>query len=443
MTLNPQQQQAFDAFKAFLDDPDQTLFCLLGRAGTGKSFTSSKMFALMDQRRSMFDEMFWCAPTWKAVRVATGFLDSVGADYEIGYDYFIHRAGKLICTTTQQALGVRPIIKENQGTEVEFGDGGGGQGALRKLRPMFIVIDEVSMLSWDHLMSVYNAAKAIGSKVLIIGDPGQLPPVKAAEIKWGKIPNKYELTQIMRQSGDSMIPVVAGMVRDGDEGWSGVADGLGIIRTRNAAASFLEQISHPSPNEGERDVFVAYRNALVDRVQDEACKVVYGHGLQDFREGEPVIAQGALYRGKSGMVIANQDEMVVLRIGDRGDWGPKVRLRLMNGREVETEYLPGDEMVRGAWKSELDQRKKLALELQQQFKAGDRSVDRARRQAWVAFFEHKDQTVLNFSHCFATTSHKSQGSTYRRAFVAAQDIAKFDERGLYVAMTRPKEELVY
>jgi len=41
MTLNPQQQQAFDAFKAFLDDPDQTLFCLLGRAGTGKSFTSS------------------------------------------------------------------------------------------------------------------------------------------------------------------------------------------------------------------------------------------------------------------------------------------------------------------------------------------------------------------------------------------------------------------
>src|SRR6056297_174376 len=103
MTLNPQQQQAFDAFKAFLDDPDQTLFCLLGRAGTGKSFTSSKMFALMDQRRSMFDEMFWCAPTWKAVRVATGFLDSVEANYEIGYDYFIHRAGKLICTTTQQA----------------------------------------------------------------------------------------------------------------------------------------------------------------------------------------------------------------------------------------------------------------------------------------------------------------------------------------------------
>lgn len=442
MTLNKQQQEAFDAFKAFLDDPDQTLFCLLGRAGTGKSYTSSRMFSLINDRKGPMDEMFWCAPTWKAVRVASGFLDSVGVGYEIGYDYFIHRMGRLICTTTQQALGVRPIITENQGVETEFGQTAGG-GALRKLRPRFVVIDEVSMLSWQHLMSVYEACQEIGAKILIIGDPGQLPPVKAAEIKWHKIPNKYELTQIMRQSGDSMIPVVAGMVRDGDDGWFDVEAGHGIIRSGNAAADFLERVGFPSEDEAERDVFVAYRNALVDRVQEEACKAVYGHGSQDFRVGEPVITQSALYRGRTGMVVANQDQLVVTSMGDRGLWGPKVRLRLMNGREVETEYLPGEELLAGPWKRELDMRKKTALDLQQQFKAGDRSVDKARREAWVRFFEHKDQTVLNFAHPFATTSHKSQGSTYKRAFVAAQDIARFDTRGLYVAMTRPKEELVY
>lgn len=440
--LNTQQQEAYDAFQVFLGDPDQTLFCLLGRAGTGKSFTSSKMFQLIEQRRSMFEEMFWCAPTWKAVRVATGFLDSAGADYEIGYDYYLHQAGRLICTTTQQALGIRPIIKENQGTEAEFGDSGNG-GALRKLKPKYVVIDEVSMLSWNHLMSVYETCKAIGSKVLIIGDPGQLPPVKAAEIKWDKIPNKYELTQIMRQASDSMIPVVAGMVRDGDEGWLEAVDGAGIRRSGNAAAEFLQQVGLPSEIEQERDVFVAYRNALVDRVQDEACKKVYGHGMYDFRVGEPVIAQSALYRGRAGMVVANQDELVVTAIGDRGMWGPEVRLRLKNGREVSTEYLPGEELIRGPWKDELDHRKKVALELQRQFKAGDKSVDKDRRAAWTAYFAHKDQTVLNFAHPFASTSHKSQGSTYRRAFVAAQDIAKFDERGLYVAFTRPREELVY
>lgn len=441
MALNTEQQEAFDAFNAFLDDPEQVLFCLLGRAGTGKSYTSSKMFDLMDQRRDPFDEMFWCAPTWKAVRVATGFLDSVGAEYEIGYDYFIHRTGRLVCTTTQQALGVRPIITENQGTEAEFGET--GKGVLRKVKPRYIVIDEVSMLSWGHLMSVYKVAQATGTKILIIGDPGQLPPVKAAEIKWDKIPNKYELTQIMRQSGDSLIPVVAGMVRDGDSGWETIDGGPGIRRSRNAAADFLSMVGRPSPDESERDVFVAYRNALVDRVQEAACQEVYGHGSQDFREGEPVIAQGALHAGRSGMVIANQDELVVTQIGDRGLWGPQVTLLLKNGRSVRTEYLPGDELLRGAWKDELDNRKKLALELQRQFKAGDRSVDKARRQAWTAFFDHKDKTVLNFSHPFASSSHKSQGSTYRRTFVAANDIAKFDMRGLYVAFTRAKEELVY
>lgn len=440
MTLNPQQQEAYDAFKVFLGDKDQTLFCLLGRAGTGKSFTSAKMFELMQERKGHFSEMLWCAPTWKAVRVAGGFLSDVGVKYEIGYDYYMHNPGTLICTTTQQALGIRPIISENQTEETEFGSSGGG--CLKRLRPQFVVVDEVSMLSRTHLESVYLTCKDIGAKMLIIGDPGQLPPVKAQEIKWSAIPNKYELTQIMRQAGDSMIPVVAGMVRDGDEGWID-ASGNGLVRGQNAASAFIDQVGIPSEFEGERDVFVAYRNALVDRVQEAACQKVYGHGMDEFQIGEPVIAQSAFYVNRKGMVIANQDELVVTDMSENGRWGQQVLLRLKNGREVWAEYLSGPQMKASAWADELERLRKAAVDLQAQFKKGDRSVDKDRRAAWVKFFEHKDQTVLNFAHPFAITSHKSQGSTYRRAFVAAQDIVKFDSRGLYVAMTRPKEELVY
>lgn len=439
--LNPQQQEAYDSFVRFLDDPQQTMFCLFGRAGTGKSFTSSRMFGEMQKRRQPLGEMVWAAPTWKAVRVASGFLDGVGADFEIGYDYYMHRRGRMIATTTQQSLGIRPIITENQTEEVTFGDGGGG-GILGKLGVQFVVVDEVSMLSWDHLKRIHMEARGIGAKVLVIGDPGQLPPVQAKEIKWDKLPNRYELTQIMRQAGDSAIPVVAGMVRDGDDGWRGFS-GEGVRREVNVAGAFLSEVGFPSEDESERDVFVAYRNALVDRVQDEACKRVYGHGMHDFQVDEPVIAQGALYAGRTGMVIANQDELVVREIGDVGRWGRKVVVELKNGRQVRTEYLSGADMVQGAWAQELKRLKSDAIELQNKFKAGDRSVDKARRAAWVKFFEHKDQTVLNFAHVFAITSHKSQGSTYRRAFVAAEDIARFDQRGLYVAMTRPKEELVY
>ena len=59
------------------------------------------------------------------------------------------------------------------------------------------------------------------------------------------------------------------------------------------------------------------------------------------------------------------------------------------------------------------------------------------------FFELKARTVLNFAHPFAITSHKSQGSTYRRTFIAAMELAEFSKRSLYVAATRPREELVY
>jgi hypothetical protein len=143
------------------------------------------------------------------------------------------------------------------------------------------------------------------------------------------------------------------------------------------------------------------------------------------------------------MIVANQDQMVVEKLLGRGVWGEAVALRLQNGRTVKAEYLPGDEMARGPWADRLKQLKRAALDLQTRFKEGDRSVDKARRKAWVEYFTHKDQTVLNFSHVWATTSHKSQGSTYRSVYVAAEDIARFDTRGLYVAMTRPRTELVF
>ena len=70
------------------------------------------------------------------------------------------------------------------------------------------------------------------------------------------------------------------------------------------------------------------------------------------------------------------------------------------------------------------------------------ALDKERKKAWGAYFELKDQTVLSFSHPFAITSHKSQGSTYRAAFVDVGDLETYSRHALYVAVTRPREELV-
>jgi hypothetical protein len=442
MNLNPGQQAAFDAFVDFANG-DGTMFALFGAAGTGKSFTSGRMLEVIRPGNNL-DEMLWLAPTWKAVRIAGKFLEANGLrDYEIGFDPYFHKIGSLILTTTQQALGLRPVIDDNQtADDVKFGKV--GQGLIQRLKPRWIVIDEVSMLSWQHLKDLAHACRAVGTKILILGDPNQLPPVKAQEIKWDKIANAYELTQIMRQTGDSAIPHFGRAILDGDD-WDGMT-GAGLRKSTRAVSEFLEAIGTPSADEEERDVFVGYRNATVDRVQEAAAQKVYGHGAQEFAPGEIVIAQSALHAPRAGMVIANQDQLEILGIEGPGDWGQVVKVRNLAGRVVFAEYLSGADMAnpRHPYRVELDQRRKAAVDLQAEYKkTKDPAVNAQRVEAWSAFFELKDRTVLDFAHPFAITSHKSQGSSYRRTFIAAQELAQFSHRSLYVAATRPKEELVY
>jgi hypothetical protein len=446
MTLNTGQQIAFDAFREFADD-DGTLFALFGAAGTGKSFTSGRMLDVIRPGGSNIlniDEMLWLAPTWKAVRIAGKFLEANGMrDYEIGYDPYNHKLGNLILTTTQQALGIRPVIDDEQTAEqVSFGKV--GRTLISRLKPRWIVIDEVSMVSWQHLKDLAQACREAGTKVLILGDPNQLPPVKAQEIKWEKIANRYELTEIMRQSGESAIPHFGRAILDGAE-WRGMR-GAGLIKSTRPVSQFLDEVGVPSADEEDRDVFVAYRNATVDRIQEAACQKVYGHSAEEFAPGEVVIAQSALHN-RSGMVIANQDQLEVLSIDGEGDWGQLVKVRNLAGRTVYTEYLSGADMAnpRHPYRVELDARRKAAIELQAEWKKNrsDDSLNSQRKAAWAQFFELKDRTVLNFAHPFAITSHKSQGSTYRRTFIAADELAQFSDRSLYVAATRPREELVY
>lgn len=448
MALNTGQQTAFDNFQTFCDDPSATVFALFGGAGTGKSFTSGKMLKVMrpgaENGVPNFDEFLWLAPTWKAVRVAGGFLAQNGETHpEIGYDAYHHRLGNLILTTTQQALGLRPVIDDKQTADkVSFGKV--GKGLIRKLKPRFIVIDEVSMLSWQNLGELHNAAKEAGTKILILGDPNQLPPVNAQEIKWDKIPNRFELTEIMRQTGESAIPHFGRAILDGDD-WDGMT-GAGLTKTNRAVSAFLGEVGVPSADEEERDVFVAYRNNTVDRVQEAAAQKVYGHGAKEFAPGEIVISQTA-FHDRSGMVIANQDQLEVLSVDGQGEWGELVAVRNLAGRKVYVEYLSGEDMAnpRHPYRIELDMRAKHAQALQAEWSKNraNASLNTERKEAWSSFFQLKDRTVLDFAHPFAITSHKSQGSTYRRTFIAAHELGEFSKRSLYVAATRPKEELVY
>jgi hypothetical protein len=447
-TLTADQTEALQKFEQFLRQPDATAFLLEGGAGVGKTFLVGQF--LTDSRGG---RVCVATPTHKATNVVRRKLDGFDVQWVRGYDAFSY-AGEVVTGTTAQLLGIGPVITEEQGKEVKFGKG--GKGILSKWTPDLLVIDEVSMLGQGDFLDLVKHGKRSGMKILAVGDAGQLPPVKQEQIPFDKFKNKAQLRQIVRQAAGSAIVEVAWAIRDGQP-WRDIT-GRGVTHAENVGAAFLDAVQVPGERpEEQREVYIAYRNATVDRAQEMACQKLYGHGRLAFAPGELVLSETNLYRGKV-LLCANQDELVVVEFHDDekdATTGTPVTLRhrrggVNNAGTFRSSYLSPEELANKEhpYNAELRKREQLAQKLQQDYNAMNRAdvrrskLDAERRQAWQNFFSWRDSTIISFRHPFAITSHKSQGSTYRQVFVEVSDFAKFGTHGLYVAVTRPKDDLV-
>ena len=74
-----------------------------------------------------------------------------------------------------------------------------------------IVLDEVSMVGPEMAADLL----AFGKPILVLGDPGQLPPIKGAGA-FTDVPPDVMLTEIHRQAGESAIIRLATMARQGE-----------------------------------------------------------------------------------------------------------------------------------------------------------------------------------------------------------------------------------
>ena len=74
-----------------------------------------------------------------------------------------------------------------------------------------IVLDEVSMVGEEMARDLMS----FGKPILVLGDPGQLPPIKG-EGAFTKDAPDIMLTEIHRQAGESAIIRLATMARQGE-----------------------------------------------------------------------------------------------------------------------------------------------------------------------------------------------------------------------------------
>lgn len=209
LELTAQQQAVVDRVGKFMEG-DAQVFILRGYAGTGKT-TIVKAIAdlIRRQRRVML-----MAPTGRAARVLSEKTGSAA-------------------TTIHRAIYGKPLRsegKDNDSYKLHF--------RLNSVdEKVAVIVDEASMLSsrtHEQEMMVFGtnnlmndlltfARPLSGGKLIFVGDPAQLPPVGEAESqalnaaffeKKGLRVDEAELTEVMRQKGDSLILDNAMRVRD-------------------------------------------------------------------------------------------------------------------------------------------------------------------------------------------------------------------------------------
>jgi exodeoxyribonuclease-5 len=181
MRFSPEQDAALKDVDRWLKGPDRQVFRLFGYAGAGKTTLARHIAENAD------GEVAFAAFTGKAAHV----MRSKGCDG----------------ATTIHALIYRPA----RGDEAEDGE---PLFTLRRDAPAaradLIVIDECSMVDEDLGRDLLS----FGKRVLVLGDPAQLPPVKGGGYFTDAEPDVM-LTEIHRQARDNPIIRLSMQIREG------------------------------------------------------------------------------------------------------------------------------------------------------------------------------------------------------------------------------------
>lgn len=214
--LSPGQSDALGAIERWLKTRDRPFFYLAGYAGTGKTSIARK---LVEGKRAVFAAYTGKAADVMAQRGCVGATTIHRLIYKpTGFDG--DPAVKALRAEVSRLAGAdavdRNALDAALGKLAVLRANAKGMGfVLDTENPEIracdiIVIDEVSMVS-EQIMS---DLMAFGKPILVLGDVGQLPPVKAAGYFQNRTPDVL-LTEVHRQALDSGVLQIATMIREG------------------------------------------------------------------------------------------------------------------------------------------------------------------------------------------------------------------------------------
>lgn len=458
ITLTDKQQEIFDDFIDRVHNAAGRSECVLvGYAGTGKT----TLVAEIVENLCKGWNIAVTSPTHKANSVIRNMLvKNVGLSNDDAQVSTIHSflGLKLVYEKSRQVLKHDPQSK-NSTSMVDV-----------------LIVDECSMISEELYQHIKDQMFRVRRAIIFVGDSCQLPPVEAegtiGEAKLSptfKAETKYELTEVLRQALDNPIISIATAIREciGTKG-----DPLSILDTTYGLDTiipiddedvFLEvykqMICESTGLEHDEDGILRNDKGEVRSYRQESAKIfdfvqenkilaytnfrvnlanIYMRSTlfddpNELVKGEPIVFDVVT----ENCPYMNQEVIKCPEVRKDQFMGIDCwQLRLPNGNFL---YAVGPES-RIAMEAKLD-------ELVKKIERKDYSEEFKRVHTWQDYYIIKNKIcVVNYP--YATTVHKSQGSTFDKIWFDTDFIERIRLndtkcRIIYTAITRPREYVMF
>lgn len=422
MTATPEQAAALEAMVDFLEAGSNPFFTLKGYAGTGKSFSITLLAKSRrpdDSARFKPSEICFTAPTNKAVKVLRAYLNSAGLEAS---------PSKTIYSLLGLSLQANGEVKELKSPEEPVD--------LSNYK--VIVVDEASMINrflMDAIREAYDQWKV---PFIFMGDPAQLPPVGEITSPVWKLPDGAELTTVMRY-GNSMLDLATSIRKIVDSPFPAIQIKTNPPVYRWGKADWFNQIEENLElfTLGEAKI-ISWRNVTVDAHNNYLRGLIFGRSearTHRWLPGDKIVATSMLKNLDDEIFMRTDEEATILQtaVGNHPKFTEFEIFNLLvedeNAKKITIRTLTPE----GAF--HLSNR---LNELSMEAKSG-------KRYKWREFWTLKE-AFNEIRHSYAITSHRSQGSSYRKVFVDLEDLMLNRNRqeafrSLYVACTRQREEL--
>lgn len=403
-TLTEDQQAALNALNLFIMDPTESVFVLSGYSGCGKS---TLMRVLLDRLPGFMKTAKLINPSQKEYEVTLTATTNKAAEnlgHITGYQVSTIHSLLGLRVQTDYRTNTTTLIPKNQD----------------KKRGLLLLIDEASYIDSHLLQIIFNSTEQC--KVIFIGDPAQLTPVKATSTPVFEANfNGAALKQVVRQAEGNPIVDLSTKFRHAvntGEFFTFKPDGHHIRHMRRDDFNAAIELEFTRPDWRYQDSkILGWTNK---------CVIGYNHFVRNLAKGDPnfqvddyAVCNSFIQLGKASI---KTDQMIQIT----GISEPAVELGVIGN------WMTIDHVHKAFQPKSLEAKN---LRLKQARAQGDFSKVSAIESSWI-----------DLRAAYACTVNKAQCSTFDSVFIDLDDISRCHQgnqiaRMLYVAVSRARNHV--